>query len=176
MKLADHLYYTTRLTPTRFRQMLGGTRITRSGMHRYLRNERIPRPDIMVAITRVTGGAVQLEDFLDPSPPKCARFVIREDGTQRMVLPWSPDWEDAEDLDADPTEPGFEHAQDADELPPVDRALRTLGSRARLTPRGHYLLDGRVTDIRRLIRAANAVLLRTGQPPIRYPGVESSYE
>jgi hypothetical protein len=54
---------------------------------------------------------------------------------------------------------------------PVQRAFRVLNSRVRYTPRGKFLLDGRVTDLKRIMRAANDELRRREQPPIPYPGV-----
>lgn len=200
MKLADYLYE-TKTTPTHFRRMLGGVVTCRSTIWKYLMGERIPQPRVMVAITLRSGGAVRLEDFLDPRPPQCARSIARDDGTSRMILPWSKGWPTDEhgdplspsDIDdhqellrhdaSGPDEPCDEaelaphcDAEDTDMTPPMERALRVLGTRARFTPSGTFLLDGRITDNRRLVKAANEILLSTGQPPIHYPGVENSYE
>ncbi|MEO0630787.1 MAG: hypothetical protein AAFY46_08670 [Planctomycetota bacterium] len=183
MKLADALFYELKMSPSQFRRTLGGIITCRSTVQRYLMGERIPQPHIMVAITRATGGLVQLHDFTSDEPPRCARWVTRDGGTRRMVLPWSKDWP-RDELDeplcpptSGPPQADDRHADDdLDVSKPVDRALRALGSRARLTPKGHFLLDGRITDNRRIVKAANEVLLSTGQPPIAYPGVETSYD
>ena len=200
MKLADYLYE-TKTTPTHFRRMLGEVVTCRSTIWKYLMGERIPQPRVMVAITLRSGGAVRLEDFLDPRPPQCARFMARDDGTSRMILPWSKGWPTDEHGDPLPPSDVGDHdelqrqeltdaealSDDGEPAPhcdgeatdmtqPMERALRVLGTRARFTPSGTFLLDGRITDNRRLVKAANEILLSTGQPPIRYPGVENTYE
>ena len=43
-----------------FAEMLG---VSVQTVHRYLNAERLPRPDVMVRIAEVTGGAVKPNDF-----------------------------------------------------------------------------------------------------------------
>jgi hypothetical protein len=160
MKLADWSYDNS-ITPAQLRRMLGVQ--CRSTVWRWLTNERIPQPPMMRKIEELTGGQVTLKDFLDPRPPACARWVTCADGTRRMRLPWSPDYGD----DGGP--PENEEDDDGFSIP-VRRALRVLGDRARFTRRGTFLLDGRVTDLRRLVKKANELLKARGLPPIRYPG------
>ena len=160
MKLADYLYENSQ-TPTQLRRMLGVQR--RSTVWRYLTGERIPQPLMLQRIIDLTDGDVTLSDFLDPEPPECARTITDPAGRPRMVLPWSPDYPDD-----DPTTPN-----DTGPLTtPVVRALDVLGARAQFTRSGVFLLDGRSSDVRRIVRAANDVLRRRGDPTIAYPGVE----
>ncbi|UYV13482.1 MAG: hypothetical protein NCW75_04155 [Phycisphaera sp.] len=149
------------MTPSQLRRMLGVQR--RSTVWRYLTGERIPQPQTLQRIQDLTDQEVVLEDFLDPSPPRCARTITGADGCHRMVLPWSPDYPDE-----DPTA-----ANDQGPLSlPVLRALDVLGARAQFTRTGVFLLDGRSSDVRRIVRTANEVLRRRGEPTIAYPGVE----
>lgn len=159
MKLADYLYENS-MTPSQLRTMLGVK--NRSTIHRYLLGERVPNPETMLKITRLTRFQVGLADFLDSSPPNCARIVDDEHGVPRIVLPWSPDYRKD---DHTPSSSG-------DPLTgPVQRAIDLLEGRARFTPRGVFLLDGRVCDLKDIMRAANRVLESRGEQPIPYPGV-----
>ena len=49
-----------------FADLLG---VSVQAVHRYVNNERLPRPDVMVRIAEVTGGAVKPNDFY----PVCSR-------------------------------------------------------------------------------------------------------
>lgn len=160
MKLADFLYENS-LTPTELRRILGVK--CRSTVWRYLTNERKPQPEIMRRIEEATRGRVREADFLDPTPPKCARVIEERNGKERWLLPWSSD----RAKDPIPIQAG-----DSRLSPPVKQALQVLGGRGWYTPRGRFLLDGRQTDLKRLMRAANAELKRRGAKPIPYPGVQ----
>lgn len=155
MKLADWLFDNS-VSPGAMRSRLG---VSRTAIHRYLTHKRIPQPRMLQRIITLTGGQVQLADFLDPEPPRCVRVEMKKDGSTRWVLPWS------EDYDTD--EPRSERLS-----PPLTRALAALDGRAWFTPSGTFLLDGRVSDPKRLVMAANAALLAQGKPPIAYPGVQ----
>lgn len=155
-KLADWLFENS-TTPGQLRRMLGVP--TRSTINRLLTGQRRPGPELLAKIEALTKGEVSAADFEDPSPPRCARLVRRPDGSVRVVLPWSPD--------AEP-EPAA-----SDRLsPPLLRAIEVLDGRAWYTPKGRFLLDGRISDPKRIVAAANAVLRSQGKPPIPYPGVE----
>lgn len=181
MKIADFLYENS-MTPGQLRTMLGVK--NRSTIHRYLLGERVPNPETMLKIVKLTRYQVGLADFLDPSPPKCAKVVEDEHGVPRILLPWSPDYprDDDDPLDVRspgspgprgrPGFPGDPRAPDDDELSrPVRRAMRLLEGRAVFTRSGTFLLDGRVRDLKDIMRAANAALAARGEPPIPYPGV-----
>lgn len=172
MKLADYLYR-ERITPGRFRRMLGVVHC-RSTVWRYLRDERIPQPKIMILITRLTGGLVRLEDFLDETPPDCSKRVTAEDGTTKRLLPWSPGYDLLPDPSDDPDTSLCDDGM-ADLPAPLECAVRVLGSRVVFTRSGTYLLDGQASDPRRVIRAANLLLLKAGQEPIAYPGADRPY-
>lgn len=160
MKLADYLYENS-MTPQQFRRMLGVQ--SRSTMWRWLINERIPQPQMTKRIESLTGGAVRREDFLDPTPPRCARVVTNPSGKTRWLLPWSPGYVKCRK----PV-----HGRIKPFSPPVQRALCVLNGRVWITTRGRFILDGRQVDLSRVMRAANDDLKRRGQPPIPYPGIE----
>lgn len=171
---------------------------SRTTILRYISGERRPPPAMMKKIAEVTSGAVTEADFDDPSPPLCRRIVLDRTGRPMAVYPWTrierqvssggdgPRWprkvrdmssyrrrralEAAPPLKAGRLEPG----QQADPWPspPIRRAMQVLGDRVRLRKRGGVLLDGRISDFRRMMIAANEELRRRGQPPIPYPGVE----
>lgn len=146
MKLADYLH-TNGLTPADLRLMLGQRNGNTIG--RYLRGERIPGPYTLQRIITFTKGGVQLEDFLDESPPECATRITLPDGRFRLVFPWTG-------RDAD-LEASFEVAtEDADgeEDPPlpIRKAMAALGARVKGRPNVTFFLDGGPSDaIRRPI-------------------------
>jgi len=159
MKLADFLYENS-MTPGLLQMRLGVS--NRSTVWRWLTGERTPKPAMLGRIERLTGGAVTREDFLDPRPPRCSQVIIDEHGVERTVLPWSPLW-------VDPRRPDVPTSGRLSQ--PVLDAIRALNGRARFTPRGRFLLDGRAVDIKTVMRAANDALRRSGRPLIPYPGV-----
>lgn len=158
MKLADWLFENSK-SPEFFRRKLGVPE--RSTVSRWLTGKRKPNRHWMRAITQLTGGAVQSGDFDDPSPPRCVRPILDARGDERLILPWHPGYQDEST------------SADGDVFsPPVKRALNVLGKRVKFTPGGTLLLDGRPSDLRRIVQAANEILRRRGQEPIHYPGVE----
>ena len=163
MKLADWLYDNS-MTPGQLRRMLN---VNRTTIHRYLNGQRTPTPERLQQIIEITQGVVTLADFLDPAPPECAITAPpSEEGDEpRTLLPWSPEYQTvrAELEQAD---------LDGPVSSPLDRAMKLLGSRAVLTRRGTFLLDGKVSDPRRIVAAANRALKDNGEPPIPYPGVD----
>lgn len=159
MKLADFMAM-HRIAPHHLRRLLGVR--SRTTVQRYLRGERIPHPEMMARIERLTRGAVTLTDFLDPRPPRCVRIIHDREGRTLEVFPWQ---QPAAEQD---TAPGHDGQFSA----PLERAIRILHPRVAPTRRGHLLLDGRISDARRIVAEANAVLRRRGGEPIPYPGVE----
>lgn len=171
------------MTPGQLRRMLGVK--NRSTIHRYLLGERVPNPETMLKITRLTHFRVGLADFLNSSPPNCARIVDDEHGVPRIVLPWSPDYPRDDDPFVTPVAgPGLrpggsrraeaatgQRSEDDDLSRPVRRALWLLEGRAVFTRSGTFLLDGRICDLKDIVRAANAILQSRGEKPIPYPGV-----
>lgn len=175
---------------------------SRSTVLRYLSGERMPSPDRMRRIHQVTDGRVTVADFLDPAPPKCVRVVIDRKGEPRHVYPWT-ELELARERSSNdnhrsppttsippysgppssvqqflnpPKKPNqLQQSEDPEEWPygPLRRAIGVLGPRVRHTRRGRFLLDGRVTDPKRIVIAANRVLRSKGECPIPYPGVDS---
>ena len=189
MKLADFMHDHD-LTPRQMRWMLGVK--SRSTVLRYLSGERLPSPEQMRRIHQVTDGRVTLADFLDPAPPRCVRIVTDRNGEQHYVFPWT-DLERVRRLpDNDNRRPEISRAgtheslgpprkpsrltedDDPEDWPygPLRLALRVLGPRVRHTRRGRFLLDGRASDPKRIVAAANRALRAKGEPPIPYPGVD----
>jgi len=165
MKLADWMHE-NRVTPADLRGLLGLK--SRMTVKRYLEGDRVPDGRVLRKLTDLTGGRVRREDFLDKRPPKCAAVVPTRDGGTRLVFPWScSDAAVEKALRRMLTEPP-EHKRP---LPPLVRAFETLGGRVALASRGYYLLDGRRTDARRVVAAANRLLKARGEPLIQYPDV-----
>ena len=155
MKIADWLFENN-MTLREFRLIL---RVSKSAMSLYTTNRRQPRVDILKQIIEITDGAVQKEDFLDPTPPKCATVHIRPDGSERWVFPWSTG------------KPKQEQLYSSYLSNPLLRAIQALNGRAIFRRSGVFLLDGRVSDPKRIVAAANEVLKAQGLPVIRYPVV-----
>lgn len=169
------------LTPRQLRWMLGVK--SRSSVLRYLTGERTPSARVMHRIEQITEGRVTRSDFRDPSPPRCARVVVDRFGQPHYVFPWTHVERDRlkGGNDNRPRQPGLSpperpgrlgEAQDEWPFGPLRRAMEVLGTRVRLTRRGRFLLDGRASDAKRVVMAANVELRRRGQPPIPYPGVD----
>ena len=165
MKLADWMHE-NRVTPSDLKGLLGLK--SRMTVKRYLEGDRVPQERILQKLTDLTGGRVRRGDFLDPTPPDCAAVVPAKRGGTRLVFPWScSDAAVEQALQAMLAGPP-DHARP---LPPLERAFETLGGRVALASRGYYLLDGRRTDARRVVAAANRVLEDHGEALIEYPSV-----
>lgn len=169
---------------------------SRSTVLRYISGERVPAPEVMDAIHKLTGGSVTLADFIDPRPPDCLRSVIDRSGEVRDIYPWTVleyahDRTPANDNTVDrmpaathpahrggkrPAETPRQEPPRGDDWPsaPLQRALKILGGRAMLARRGGFLLDGRIADSKRVVIAANRRLRELGHPPIPYPGLEGT--
>ncbi|MEM9167593.1 MAG: hypothetical protein AAGB48_11315 [Planctomycetota bacterium] len=168
MKLADWLHARS-LTPEQLRRMLGVP--NRSTVHRWLDGSRRPAPDRLHQIELLTEGGVTRLDFEDPGPPRCAEVVFGDDGEPDLVFPWS---KGADRHDAAHRAMLGEPREGEAFTTPLLKALDVLGSRAKLTARGTFLLDGRPSDARRIVLAANALLASRAEPPIVYPTVRRS--
>ena len=155
-KLSDWIHERS-ITPGQLRRMLGVR--TRSTISRWLTGQRVPNGAMLAKIERLTEGAVTKVDFLDPAPPQCARVVQRPDGSTRWVFPWSGEDEETTNYSSRLSRP-------------LLRAIEVLDGRAWYSPRGVFLLDGRLSDPRRVVAAANDVLRARHQATIKYPFVE----
>lgn len=162
MKLADYLFRHG-LIPQDLQKELG---LTRSTVHRYLIGERIPRPTTMVRVTEFTSGQVQLVDFLDERPPECAAVRVLPNGRVRIILPWTN--RDSQ-LEVAHALMMRESPEDRQPTWHEQRALHVLGPHAKRGENWTYTLNGKPTDLRRLIEAANRILVKRGSKPIKYP-------
>lgn len=165
MKLADYLFQSG-MTTAQLRRALGLK--CRSTINRYLHGERIPTPHIMQQIIALTGGRVQLRDFLSPGNPECATVIKLPNGKQKLVFPWSSSLGDL----AAASQVENRRVAANDELSEhYRRAISVIAGRVRRGPTGIWLLDGRPTDLRRIVAEANTVLKDRGQSPIIVPGL-----
>lgn len=165
MKLADYLF-ASGMTTTQLRRKLGIS--SRSTISRYLHGERLPTPQIMQKIIELTGGRVQLRDFLSPGNPECASVIVLPDGRKKLVFPWST--READLVAANDAEQSRARVEDR-LSDPARRAVAALAGRAYRLPDGRWSLDGRPCDFRRVVLEANRRLQELGKPLIEYPGL-----
>lgn len=164
MKLADFMHARS-ISPETLRRLLGVR--SRTTVGRYLRGEQIPRPDLLKKIEALSDGLVTLTDFEDPNPAECAVLTTDRRGKPIYVFPWDHCDDRLEAAFQAMLDEPQEHHRPSE---PITEALRVLGGRGRITKRGKFLLDGRPSDARRVVQAANAVLRRRRKKLIRYPG------
>lgn len=166
MKLADFLFQSG-MTTTELRKLLGVSR--RTTISRYLHGERVPLPHIMQKIIEITGGRVQLKDFVTGGNPECASIITLPDGRKKLVFPWSTNKADLAAAIA--TEK--KRAPEQDNLSePLREALKEVSDIVRRRPDGTWLLEGRPADLRRIVLEANRRRRGQGRPLISYPGLE----
>lgn len=163
MKLADWLHARS-MTPEQLRRMLGVK--SRTTIRRYLTGARIPNPAAIAKIEHLTHFQVTRSDFEDPNPPECAVVVRYPDGSRTMIFPWSQEHRRQALLPDPDYRPEWKRPTDA-----LQKAMNLLGKRATITKRGHFLLEGRPSDARRFVLAANEILRKIGEAEIEYPTV-----
>lgn len=166
MKLADWMNKTGH-TPATLRRALGVK--GPNTVKRWINGDRIPEQPMIRRIGELTNGEVTEADFANKSPAECAT---------RVWLPgkrfgWAYPWTDHNDL-LDACIPVVKaEAREEDGPTPQERRVREIfGGRLQSLGNGLFLLDNRQTDLRRLIAKANGVLIRNGEKPILYPGVD----
>lgn len=166
MKLADFLFHTG-MTTSELRRRLGIA--SRTTIARYLHGDRIPTPVILQKIIDLSGGRVQLRDFLSPGNPECATVIKLPCGRKKLVFPWATgQLELAAANDAESI-----RAKQHDAVGDIAlKALGVLGPRARRGAGGIWTLDGRPCDFRRIVLEANQRLRERSSPLISYPGCE----
>ncbi|PCI09698.1 hypothetical protein COB72_05525 [bacterium] len=138
----------------------------RSTIHRYITGDRKPSPKVVELIEKITDGEVLQVDFEDTSPPKCAVVIDGSNGEPRLYFPWSRGYryQEAAFEKTRYTEPGPDTPSNT-----IIDAIEILAGRARITPRGRFMLDGRPTDARRVVLAANRQLASDGKSELEYP-------
>ncbi|MEM7625873.1 MAG: helix-turn-helix transcriptional regulator [Planctomycetota bacterium] len=190
MKLSDYLI-SQQLGPAEFARRIG---VGRMSIHRYIRGERFPRPEVLQRIYQATAGQVTPNDFLALNPTHAPGNVpsnfearaesagLSQDSAQclsddeeligRPLYPWSRLQADEQQVLDDAYHDMMDQPPEGIELSPtVQTALETLGNRA--TCRGdEFTLDGKVTRIVRLIEEANTLRAEQNLPPLRYPGIQ----
>ncbi len=168
MKLADFLFQSG-MTTTQLRLAL--KLASRSTITRYLHGERVPNPGTLQKIIELTGGRVQLRDFLSPGNPECATVIVLANGSKKLVFPWSTS---ASDLEAANDAEKVRAIEQDNQSEPMRRVLAVMADRVSRGPNGAWLLDGRLTDFRRIAVEANKRLREQGKPLIDYPGLVGS--
>jgi transcriptional regulator with XRE-family HTH domain len=68
MKLADYIAR-KRMTQEAFADLVGVSQVS---IARYIRGHRIPRPEVIQKIHRVTNGRVTANDFISPATERAA--------------------------------------------------------------------------------------------------------
>lgn len=170
MKLADWMYKHG-MTPSRLRRLLGIS--SRSTIPRYLTGKRRPSKTLLKKIEELTNGEVTEDDFLDPTPAECGEIVEDGDGIPRLIFPWI---NKDDDLDALGERVRQERPEWERLSPPLQRAVDLLGRRVRVIKGRAFVLDGRPSEAKAVVRAANKILTSRGKPVIRYPGVDPIHE
>jgi transcriptional regulator with XRE-family HTH domain len=165
MKLADFLFESG-MSTTQLRRALGVR--CRSTISRYLHGDRVPKPATLQRIIELTGGKVQLQDFLRGGNPNCATIITLPSGRKKLVFPWANRESDLEAAEAVEVR---RVANDDDASPPLKAAVAVIADRVRRRG-GRWFMDGRPVDPARLIREANRILEARREPLIFYPGVK----
>jgi hypothetical protein len=164
MKLADYLFQSG-LSPSDLKNKLGVS--SRMTVLRYLTGERVPSPPILQKIIELSGGLVQLRDFLSPGNPECAIVIVLPNGRKKLVFPWASNKADLQRA----TDAERKRAVEQDNLSePFRQALKEVADLVRRRADGTYLLEGRPADLRRIVAEANKRRKAQGFPPIIYPG------
>lgn len=194
MKLSDYLI-TQQITPAEFARRIG---VGRMSVHRYIRGERFPRPDVLQRIHQATKGRVTPNDFLllSPTPAPGSPSGIDtsletdpieqlvtsttqqlspkdEDLVGRTLYPWSRLTADEQQVLDDAYDDMMDEPPEGSGLSPVvQQTLETLGERASYH-NDQFTLDGQITRITSLIEAANDLRREQDLPLLRYPGVKT---
>ncbi|WP_269537031.1 helix-turn-helix domain-containing protein [Cerasicoccus fimbriatus] len=170
MKLAEYLIK-TRMRPSEFAKLIG---VTRMSIHRYITEDRVPEPHIISRIARVTRGNVTAGDF--PPPKKSVTSLpVKASPEQDNRKPYP--WERRNSYCFDEADRRLrrmmQQPREGDGLsPPLKHAILVLGERVETDlNKRHFRLDHRIVDAREIVRQANRVLVKKGQSPISYPGV-----
>lgn len=166
MKLETYLI-AQQLSPAEFARQLGvGSRTT---IHRYLSGERQPSPRILHRIEMVTQGKVTAEDFAAND---------NSDEEERLPPPWAKKNDKMNTLGEQAFLAMIREWNDAQNLsPPVQKAIDVLGARVDVDRiQQNFKLDGRPSDLRRIISAANAILALRQEPLIHYPMVNPIHD
>ncbi|HZW06948.1 MAG TPA: hypothetical protein VFF65_07470 [Phycisphaerales bacterium] len=165
MKLADWMHKNGH-TPATMRRLLGVK--SRNTVRRWINGARAPEPPMIRRIEELTRGEVTAADFEDEKPAECAELIHLPGGRSMWIYPW----ELRDDrLDACIRSVRSVPREEDEYSPPVQQALKVLGGRAVPAKGGLFLVDGRQTDLRRVVAMANRMLIQWGRQPIRYPGV-----
>lgn len=166
MKLETYLI-AQQLSPAEFARQLGVR--SRTTIHRYLSGERQPSPQILHRIETVTLGQVTAEDFAAND---------NDEGEERMPPPWAKKTSSINTLGEQAFLSMVREWDAAQTLsPPVQKAIDVLGARVSVdASQSHFKLDGRPSDLRLIISAANAILTLRQEPLVHYPMVNPIHD
>lgn len=170
MKLADYLIQ-KQIGPSEFAELIGVS--SRMTVHRYITGKRVPHPDMIQRITRVTRGAVTAADFPPPKKqvPTRMRRPALEQNNQRYP------WERSDSHYCRHAEHALrrllkEAPEGTDLSPPLQKAISLLGERVEMDrEKRNFRLDHRPVSAQTLVRHANRILEAQEEPLIQYPGV-----
>ena len=159
MKLADYLIKYD-ISPSAFARR---ARVrSRTTIHRYLKGQRRPSPEVILRIEKITKGEVTRKDF----------FQLRcRNDSQDSLFPWSRFAEEYfRQIDADFKNMLEEPPEGDLASPPLREALMILGSRVSYDKsQRNFWLDGRPSEPKQIVMQANRILTSIGKEPISYP-------
>jgi len=168
MKLKDYLLE-KEIKLSDFAEKIGVK--SRSTISRYVYGERIPAEDVMQRIVAITEGQVTRKDFADKPHhrPSVSHPALRRERLEKTMH---------EESDQAYLNMLQEPPEGENEPAVITKAVSALLAcdKSRLECQGgRFLLNRRPISHQQLIRRANTVLQRQGQPPLRYPGVNPVY-
>jgi len=163
MRLDEYLIE-NRISPSAFAERI---RVGRATVHRYIRGERFPEPQIIHRIQSVTEGRVTANDLMRG----WFEALERNPGDERPDYPWSRETAQ-ERMEADKAfQKMMRQPLEGDGISPVlQEALKTLGMRARIEKNGDLYLDGRKTRSVEIVKRANTLRWERRLPKLEYPG------
>lgn len=164
-----------RISPAEFARRI---KVGRMAVHRYLRGERFPRPDVLARIHYVTAGQVTANDFVgtvthwrQANTNNDMDQLLPDIVVEHMRYPWSRvSAEERRRADEAFAQMMTEPREGDTWSPAIKQAMQTLADRARF--RGdQFQLDGRTVRATTLVIEANRLRQAKGLPLLRYPGV-----
>lgn len=175
MKLIDYLHRNN-ITIKQFAGIAGIK--SRTTIYRYVHGQRRPKAELLLRISKATGGEVAASDFADGLDCgelneelrilKREEKALHENFGVRCIT--SRQWDKtnvADYLAASKTNDNLSY--------PLWYALQVLEGRVVVENESKFFLDNKPVPATAIIKAANQVLLSSGRSQIAYPGVNPLY-